>query len=103
VCLMCIPGVNAGDRDAALLAGGSEVMIASRPPSATASIALAGAAGYRSDRGVHPAVRGDRTDLCGPILVVVVDHVARPEFGHPLLAYGAATARPGERVVVVPD
>ena len=64
--------------------GGSEVMVARRPPSATALIALRGATGCRVGRGSHSAASRDRADLFGPILVVVVDDVVRPQRAYPL-------------------
>ena len=40
-------------------------------------------------RGGYSAASRDRADLFGPILVVVVDDVARPQRAYPLLACGA--------------
>ena len=65
--------------------GGSEVMVASRPPSATASSA-GGAGRCCVGRRGHPVAFCQRADLAGPVVVVVVDDLARPQRGHPLLA-----------------
>src|SRR6185437_3311951 len=64
--------------------GGSEVMVARRPPSATARIAVAAPPGAALAAAATSAAPGDRADLFWPLPVVIVDHVARPEPGHPL-------------------
>ena len=81
--------VDAGDRDAALLAG--RVWGDGRQPPAV---------GHRPDRsgrtaacrvdcGDHSVASRYRADLFGPFFIVVVDDLARPQRAYPLLACGA--------------
>ncbi len=65
--------------------GASEVMVARRPPSVTARMALAAPPGAAL-AAAAPRAPGDRADLFGPFVVVVVDDLARPQRADPLLA-----------------
>ena len=75
--------VDVVDRDAALLGrrvggdGGQVPSVGDGPDRAGRT------AGYGADRGGRPVAVGERPDVLGPVLVVVVDDVACPQRADP--------------------